>query len=406
MKLFILVKLSLLMSMSLLAQAPVSQIEGFLEVYMPFDKSVYIGMNAGKNVMQDTLLANTFVGSRSGESTIRGDVNSFVGFDSGKNNTYGSGNVFFGFAAGESNDIGGSNTYLGASSGRRNSSGFGNTYIGSDAGSSSSGNNNVFLGRSAGFSSKGDHKLYVSNRRVDSLEALIYGEFDNEILRVNGDLQIASNNPDGNSRLRMKGTGGVLNEVIRYDSNNNNALIGSVSGGGGQLLFRSDSRTQMALIENGNLGIGVLQPKQKLHVDGTIRLDAVPTSAGSFDLRMNSSGDITKQTSDARLKKNITTLERSLEKLLSLRGVSFTWDEDPKAGVQLGLVAQEVLEVIPEIVHENFDGFYSVDYSELVGVFVEAIKEQQDLITSLKTQNTSLEERVLLLEKQFQALTH
>jgi len=393
------------------SQVPITSIEGYLDLAVPdIDHSVYIGSEAGQNSRVDTILSNVFIGYQSGRENIRGSTNNFVGAFSGAANTFGDGNTYFGNFTGDGRLLGFFNTCIGNGAGRLFSTEvrefFGNTMIGSEAGRSAQGSGNVFLGMRAGFGSMGDNRLMIANASGDSTEVLIYGEFDNEVLRINGDLHIASNNPDGNSRLRMKGAGGVLNEVIRYDSDNNNILVGSVSGAGGKLFFRSDSRSQMALLENGNLGVGVLDPQQKLHVDGTIRLDDVPSSSGSFDLRMNSAGDITRQTSDARLKKNIATLDRSLEKLLSLRGVSFTWNEDPKAGVQLGLVAQEVIEVIPEIVHQNFDGFYSVDYSELVGVFVEAIKEQQDLITSLKAQNTSLEERVLLLEKQFQALTH
>ena len=155
----------------------------------------------------------------------------------------------------------------------------------------------------------------------------------------------------------------------------------------------------MTLLENGNLGIGVGTPQQRLHVDGTIRLDDVPSGAGAFDLRMSSDGDIMRQTSDIRLKKEIETLGESLEKVLRMRGVRYTWRQDPEAGVQLGLIAQEVQKVIPEIVHQNDDGFYSVDYSELVGVFVEAIKEQHKEVEELRAKNTALEERIAAIEK-------
>jgi hypothetical protein len=99
--------------------------------------------------------------------------------------------------------------------------------------------------------------------------------------------------------------------------------------------------------------------------------------------------------SDVRLKENIKTLDSSLDKVLNLRGVSFTWNKQlsPYVGrrkdVDIGLIAQEVEEIIPEIVQEtsipNLDfQIKNVDYDRLVPVLVEAIKEQQKQIEDLK----------------------
>jgi DNA-binding NtrC family response regulator len=84
-----------------------------------------------------------------------------------------------------------------------------------------------------------------------------------------------------------------------------------------------------------------------------------------------------------------------LDKVLNLRGVSFTWNKQlsPYVGrrkdVDIGLIAQEVEEIIPEIVQEtsipNLDfQIKNVDYDRLVPVLVEAIKEQQKQIEDLK----------------------
>jgi hypothetical protein len=99
--------------------------------------------------------------------------------------------------------------------------------------------------------------------------------------------------------------------------------------------------------------------------------------------------------SDVRLKENIKTLDSSLDKVLNLRGVSFTWNKQlsPYVGrgkdVDIGLIAQEVEEIIPEIVQEtsipNLDfQIKNVDYDRLVPVLVEAMKEQQKQIEDLK----------------------
>jgi hypothetical protein len=92
-------------------------------------------------------------------------------------------------------------------------------------------------------------------------------------------------------------------------------------------------------------------------------------------------------------KKNINTLENSLDKVKNLRGVSFQWNEDvvpdlaSKEPSQIGLIAQEVEEVIPQVVYtttvEN-QSLKSIKYENLTALLIEAVKEQQEQINTLK----------------------
>jgi hypothetical protein len=77
--------------------------------------------------------------------------------------------------------------------------------------------------------------------------------------------------------------------------------------------------------------------------------------------------------SDKRLKKNIKTVTSALDTVDALRGVSFEWKEGN--GKAIGLIAQEVQEVLPEIVSTDDNGYLSIRYNNVVGVLVEAIKE-------------------------------
>lgn len=86
--------------------------------------------------------------------------------------------------------------------------------------------------------------------------------------------------------------------------------------------------------------------------------------------------------SDERLKYNIRTIKNSLEKVSNLRGVEFEFKKDNKK--QIGVIAQEVEKIIPEVVGENPDGYKGVQYGNLVGLLIEAIKEQQEQINELK----------------------
>ena len=87
--------------------------------------------------------------------------------------------------------------------------------------------------------------------------------------------------------------------------------------------------------------------------------------------------------SDERYKKNIQQLEQSLDKVTHLTGVSYEWkteeygDRGFKEGRQIGLIAQEVEKVFPELVQTDSDGYKGVAYDKLVPVLIEAVKEQQ-----------------------------
>ncbi|MDM8557312.1 tail fiber domain-containing protein [Candidatus Parabeggiatoa sp. HSG14] len=80
--------------------------------------------------------------------------------------------------------------------------------------------------------------------------------------------------------------------------------------------------------------------------------------------------------SDEQLKQNIQTLGGSLAKLAQLRGVRFNWKEDTEEK-QIGLVAQEVEKVFPELVSTDSEGYKSIAYGKLTAVLIEAVKELQ-----------------------------
>ena len=94
--------------------------------------------------------------------------------------------------------------------------------------------------------------------------------------------------------------------------------------------------------------------------------------------------------SDIRLKENIEVIQNPIDKVQKLRGVTFNYKKDGSKST--GLIAQELEEVLPEVVyethdlHDDQDKFKAVRYGNIVGLLVEAIKEQQEQIESLKDQ--------------------
>jgi hypothetical protein len=87
--------------------------------------------------------------------------------------------------------------------------------------------------------------------------------------------------------------------------------------------------------------------------------------------------------SDSRLKNNIETITNGLDKVLAMRGVSFDMNGIPNIGV----VAQEIQQILPELVLENTDGMLSVSYGNIVAVLIEAVKELNKEIQELKSKS-------------------
>lgn len=86
--------------------------------------------------------------------------------------------------------------------------------------------------------------------------------------------------------------------------------------------------------------------------------------------------------SDVNKKNNIITLENALESVMNLRGVSFTWKDSHEKAI--GVIAQEIEQVVPEVVSTNEHGEKSVSYGNIVGLLIQAIKELKKEINDLK----------------------
>ena len=89
-------------------------------------------------------------------------------------------------------------------------------------------------------------------------------------------------------------------------------------------------------------------------------------------------------TSDERTKENIVTIDNALDKVNALRGVYYNQKNSEYKKDSMGVIAQEVMEVVPEVVGQGSNGMYNVAYGNLAGLFIEAIKEQQKQIEELK----------------------
>ena len=128
-----------------------------------------------------------------------------------------------------------------------------------------------------------------------------------------------------------------------------------------------NSQETLTVNESGNVGIKDSTPSYRLDVNGTFR----------------ATGDVI-AFSDERVKENIKTIDNSLEKVNKLRGVQFNKiGEDTKS---IGVIAQEVEKILPEVVRTDDEGMKSVAYGNVVGILIEAVKELTKEVEELKKQ--------------------
>jgi len=186
--------------------------------------------------------------------------------------------------------------------------------------------------------------------------------------------------------LRNYGLGGIglVVDNVGYGSTSTSLLLvrnnlawnlGAGGALGVPLDVRADANSGASYVTIGNYGPG----GYNLSVNGSV-------GAASF-----STG------SDARLKKNIHALTNAVSTVTRLRGVSYDWrQEDFPDRVldnrrHLGFIAQEVEEILPDVVSKSPDGFRAVAYTEVIPLLTEAIKEQQAHIKSLERRLADLE---------------
>ncbi|HIE83232.1 MAG TPA: tail fiber domain-containing protein [Dehalococcoidia bacterium] len=118
---------------------------------------------------------------------------------------------------------------------------------------------------------------------------------------------------------------------------------------------------------SGNVGIGLTGITEKLHVSGNIL----------------ATGNVTAY-SDKRVKTDISKIKDPLNKVCSINGYTYKRTDTDDDKTHTGVLAQEVMEVLPEVVHGSEDTTYSVAYGNMVGLLIEAIKELKLEIDELK----------------------
>lgn len=230
-----------------------------------------------------------------------------------------------------------------------------------------------------------------------------------EKLHVDGSVVVTYNNSYqginsvGNKAIlaRVSPTTGIINYAeYATAANLNGFVMGSddarVKGNiaTDSLEFITNGSTRMTVLSSGNVGVNTTTPGTNFHVVGDVLIQTgalgVGVNPNATDGRIDASNDIVAySSSDRRLKENITPIANALDKVKSLTGVEFDWKPEHKKahgyeGHDTGVIAQEVQEVMPTAVRTNDTGYLAVRYEKMIGLLIEAMKEQQTQIDELK----------------------
>jgi hypothetical protein len=140
-------------------------------------------------------------------------------------------------------------------------------------------------------------------------------------------------------------------------------------------------------INIGNNG----NPTETLHVGGNGRFTSVGAGAYSNDLNITSTGVLTTASSDEKYKYNILPINYGLNTILQLNPVNFQWIKGEEK--DLGFIAQDVAEIIPEAVDTNWNSDLLMRYESIIPILTKAIQEQQALIKALEQRIINLENK-------------
>ena len=201
-----------------------------------------------------------------------------------------------------------------------------------------------------------------------------------------------SSNAAGDAVIRLRGHGldadntvlGAL-EFFNADSSGDQpgvvarveAQSGNANGHMGELVFKT---------HDGSEGGEGSSPKENMRLDATGNLFVSGTIFAQGDV-------VAFATSDKRLKDNLTQIVTPLSKLSQINGYTFDWNNEKQhiyKGKDYGVVAQEIQEVLPELVKERENGYLAVNYEKMVPLLIESIKE---LKTQVEYLNKKLENK-------------
>ena len=279
--------------------------------------SNFLGYQAGAGASNSS--QSNFIGQNAGYGATASIQSNFIGLEAGSNATGANAANFIGAYAGTNASAAGNSSFIGTFAGAYAANASGSVFIGGDAGRYDSGTgkgtinaaHSIFIGSGAGFNTTDAGLNNTGNVNDYSI-------------------------PLGNSTS----TGGFSNSIALGSFATNTAT--------NQFMIGSTTRRIDTLVFNG----------------GTGNTCSLVTSTGITC------------SSDERLKTNILDLTNdTLDKLLTLKTVTYNWKTDPMGTAMVGFIAQDLQTQFPQLVSQNIDGMLSVNYAQMTPILVEALRE-------------------------------
>lgn len=327
-------------------------------------------------------------------------------------NETGSYNLYVGTYSGQMSSSGSWNTFVGAHSGR-NSDGNRNTFVGYYSGSINNGSNNVFLGYNAGKEEAGSNKLIIANGHTED-STLIYGEFDNDYLKINATTSITNKLGVGtttpSSHIHIVGDPTLGQMIIAPDESGNN--------GNSELVFAEDDDytygmsfyydgTDNQLEVRGKSGISNYGPHMIIERDnGNITMPAVYDNVIGENwkyLKIDSEGNIGTAIATAKSTRNMKDILpiNNNSWLYELKPIQFHLKDSENNELFYGIDAVSAVKANPNVVmFDNNQQPIAVDENKLIPALVKELQNKDKEINELQNKVSSLEERLQALEKE------
>jgi hypothetical protein len=292
------------------------------------------------------------VGFHAGYANTIGGSNQFEGYCAGQSNTNGQNNLFHGYAAGLNNKSGSYNHFDGFQAGSNNKTGSYNTCIGYNA---NVGGDNLNNAAAIGYSS-----------RVNSNNSMVLGGTGSYAINVG----IGTSTPQATLHVAFDATTSAYNGLAITNTHTGGKTLCINQGTPGKLNFTEPNVIDLMTLNfsNGCIGIQHTSPVYLLHMgwgaycNGSKWIDA----------------------SDSTLKHNIKAMNRyGLNEVMKLHPIEYYYKSDKTNKLEIGFIAQEIKNIIPEVVFGN-EGNMGISYGSLIPVLVNAVKELKDENDRLK----------------------
>jgi hypothetical protein len=197
-----------------------------------------------------------------------------------------------------------------------------------------------------------------------------------------------------------------MDNYLNHTNSASSAKIGFETNDTFIIITNDDVR--MRVEANGCVGINCTpQSIYKLDVNGSVRVMGAITATGAITASgdITASGNITAYfSSDRRLKENIIPITNPLEKLKEINGYTFDWIENKDVhsctGKDVGVIAQEIEAILPEVTITRDNGYKAVRYEKIVPFLISCVKEQQAQMATYEAQMATYEAQMATYEAQ------